>query len=79
MLSLTPGNKGVNTNISVEYGDISCWLVFCSSPYSEEKFRTFKITAWYPGDTTKNSSFIKILSCYSKRNNRKPVLVDIIA
>ena len=40
MVSLTPLNKAGDTNTSLEYGGISCWLVFCSSAYSEEKCGT---------------------------------------
>ena len=79
MVSLTWSNKGGDTNISIEYSGISCWLVFCSTAYSEEKFGTSEVTACYSGDPTKISSFIVVLNCYSQRNNRKPVLIDIIA
>ena len=79
MVSLTPLNKAGDTNISLEYGGISCWLVFCSSAYSEEKCGTSEVTTWYSGDSTDISSFIIVLDCYSQRNNRKSVLTDIIA
>ena len=76
---LTSPNKGGDTNISIEYDGIPRWLVFSSSAYSQEKFGTSEVTAWYSGESTKISSFTIVLNCYSQRNNRKPVLIDIIA
>ena len=67
-MSLTSSNKGADTNISIKYRGISC-----------KKFGTSEVTAWYLGDSTKISSFIILLNCYCQRNNRKPVLINIIA
>ena len=78
-VSLTSSNKGGDTNISIKYGGFSCWLLFSSSGYSEEKLGTAELIAWYSGDSTKISSFVIKLNCYSQRNNRKLVLIDIIA
>ena len=44
MVSLISSNKGGDTNFLTEYGNISCWLVFCSSAYSEEKCGTSEVT-----------------------------------
>ena len=79
MVSLIPSNKGGDTNFLTEYGNISCWLVFYSSAYLEEKCGTSEVTAWYLGDSRKISTFTLVLNCYSQRNNKKPVLIDIIA
>ena len=37
MLSFQSGD----VNFPTEYGNSSCWFVFCSSAYVEEKFGTF--------------------------------------
>ena len=73
MVSLTPSNKAGDTNISIKYGGISCWLGFCSSGYSEENFWT----SCYSGDSAKISSVIIVLNGYTQRNNRKSVLFVI--
>ena len=43
MVILISSNKGGNTNLAIEYGGVSCLLVFCSSAYWKEKFGTTKL------------------------------------
>ena len=57
MVSLISSNKGGDANFPIEYGDISCWLVFCSFAYSEEKCGTSEVTAWNSGDSEKFKAF----------------------